>query len=435
MKPVVGVGIIELQDKIPWSKTYKPPQTDEFFSNPMDQEQAGLTQLLMGQELALDSAGQPVKQLDATGQKIKELKDKRADQKDTDDFVLTQEPLSIEGYLKSRVNNEDTGAGVFGALSHLELPEYGGKKRKKALTDFFETVDFDEEEEVKPPKYMINRDVHDCELEEVLKTTPFETYPLTRGQVNGLFGSTLKVVGKFKGLIRVMMNKDEPPLIPLDQLLKPQGYKVRLYALKASSLTPMDLDVFGKPGKSDPYLKVQLGKQLFDDCDNAIDDVTEADFYRLIEFNAELPGTSQLVISVMDKDDIGSDDLIGKTVIDLEDRWFDGRWQKLGRQNRIMPTDDPNNIRWDTKPIETRSLYAPTSNQAQGNLSLWVDILRPAEATAFPPDDVALPPKQMFEMRVVIWKAKDVPAQDLLGGQNMTDMCENCDIRNNVTCC
>lgn len=32
-------------------------------------------------------------------------------------------------------------------------------------------------------------------------------------------------------------------------------------------------------------------------------------------------------IEVMDYDDIGGDELIGRTVIDLEDRWFDQRWQ------------------------------------------------------------------------------------------------------------
>lgn len=32
-------------------------------------------------------------------------------------------------------------------------------------------------------------------------------------------------------------------------------------------------------------------------------------------------------IDVMDYDDIGGDELIGRTVIDLEDRWFDQRWQ------------------------------------------------------------------------------------------------------------
>lgn len=67
-------------------------------------------------------------------------------------------------------------------------------------------------------------------------------------------------------------------------------------------------------------LKVSIGKDLFDDRENAVDDVTEVDLYKLVEFNIELPGFSQLQIEVMDKDDIGSDDLIGKTIIDLEDR-------------------------------------------------------------------------------------------------------------------
>jgi len=76
---------------------------------------------------------------------------------------------------------------------------------------------------------------------------------------------------------------------------------------------------------------------MFNDRKNFVPEVKEVDFYKLIEFDAELPGTSQLVIEVMDKDTIGSDDLIGKTVIDLEDRWFDGRWQNMGVENMIKP--------------------------------------------------------------------------------------------------
>ena len=32
-------------------------------------------------------------------------------------------------------------------------------------------------------------------------------------------------------------------------------------------------------------------------------------------------------VDLMDFDDITGDELIGRTVIDLEDRWFDQRWQ------------------------------------------------------------------------------------------------------------
>ena len=61
--------------------------------------------------------------------------------------------------------------------------------------------------------------------------------------------------------------------------------------------------------------------------DDHFDDVTEADMYQCIEVNAELPGASQLKVSVMDYDTFGGDDVIGKTTIDLEDRWFSKTWQ------------------------------------------------------------------------------------------------------------
>eukprot|EP00602_Paraphysomonas_sp_CaronLab_P003319 CAMPEP_0185019240 /NCGR_PEP_ID=MMETSP1103-20130426/1865_1 /TAXON_ID=36769 /ORGANISM="Paraphysomonas bandaiensis, Strain Caron Lab Isolate" /LENGTH=1852 /DNA_ID=CAMNT_0027549443 /DNA_START=18 /DNA_END=5573 /DNA_ORIENTATION=+ len=413
MKPEVGVGEVDLIDKIPWSKTYKPPQTDIFFQDSMNMAAGFVTA-----DGAEETKEPP---LDEAARKAIELQEKRTAQVEDDDYVLTQEPLDLDKFIKQRINEDDFGAGVFGALTHLELPEYGGK-RKKTADDFFTEIDWEEEVD-EPPKYMVNRPVLKSELEEELKTTPFESYFLTRGQTNHpILGNTLKIVGKFKGLIRVMLNEDEPPLLNLEQLLKPQGYKIRLYVLRGTNLTPMDIGFGGRPGKSDPYLKVKLGKEKFDDRENAIDDVTDVDFYKLVEFNAELPGFSQLVISVMDKDDIGSDDVIGTTIIDLEDRWFDNRWQEFGRENRVVPTDDPNNIRWDTKHLERRTLYVPSSNNGQGIVECWVDIMTPAEAGAFPPDDVALPPRKMFELRVVIWKTKDVPAQDTLGGQNMTDL-------------
>ena len=66
-----------------------------------------------------------------------------------------------------------------------------------------------------------------------------------------------RVTAKFKGLIRVTMGHAVPePLFDLNTLLRPQGYKVRVYVLRAMQLAAMDMDLFGRPGKSDPYLKV-----------------------------------------------------------------------------------------------------------------------------------------------------------------------------------
>ena len=103
---------------------------------------------------------------------------------------------------------------------------------------------------------------------------------------------------------------------------------------RATNLTGMNVNIAGKPGNSDPYLRVTLGKFVFDDRQNAVDDVKETDLYKVIIIKAELPGASQLAIEVMDKNTFSSDALIGKTVIDLEDRWFDARWQALGIDNR-----------------------------------------------------------------------------------------------------
>jgi hypothetical protein len=53
-----------------------------------------------------------------------------------------------------------------------------------------------------------------------------------------------------------------------------------------------------------------------------------------------LPGVSQLHVQVWDKDLLIQDDLIGETIIDLENRFFSKRWRNLPH-----------------KPIETRELF------------------------------------------------------------------------------
>lgn len=83
----------------------------------------------------------------------------------------------------------------------------------------------------------------------------------------------------------------------MNELLKPKGYKLRLYVLQAINLTPMDLGIGGRPGKSDPYVNIRLGKEAVDDRKNYIDDVTDADLYKCFEVNCTLPGASQLQAS------------------------------------------------------------------------------------------------------------------------------------------
>ena len=46
--------------------------------------------------------------------------------------------------------------------------------------------------------------------------------------------------------------------------------------------------------------------------------------------------------------------------------------------------------------------------------------MQPAEATAFPCDDIALPPTATFEVRIVCWNAKDVVSMDSWTNMNDT---------------
>jgi len=414
LKPVVGVCQIDMSTKIPWcEETYIAPATDIFYQPVTDRGGAG------GLGGGLDPA--------SVKEQVAEMERQRQAEAE-DEFVAMPEPVSIAQYLKGKVTEEDTGAGVFGALNYIDAS--GGSKKKKTASDAFADPDWSQDDGDQPPDWAVGRKKLAEELEVELQTTPFETYSLMRGSTKGMMGSTLKVVGKLKGLVRVMLEEDEEPLLSpelMAQLLKPEKYVVRLYCLAGKGLAAMDFNMAGQPANSDPYLKVSLGKESFNDRENYVEDVKDVDLYKLITFNCELPGTSQLQIALWDADLIGSDDLIGKTTIDLEDRWFDARWQKLGEENVLMPgadANDPTKVRWQTKPIERRSIYIPSKTLGQGVLELWVDIMTPEVSSAFPPDDVTLPPTQTFEVRVVIWKCKNVPPMDSLEG--MSDLFVKC---------
>ena len=59
-------------------------------------------------------------------------------------------------------------------------------------------------------------------------------------------------------------------------------------------------------------------------------------------------------------------------------------------------------------------------------LTCWLDILPFKDAEVFPPDDIALAKNKLFEVRVVIWKAKGVPSQDHWLHDGMSDLYVKC---------
>ena len=83
------------------------------------------------------------------------------------------------------------------------------------------------------------------------------------------------------------------------------------------NLQPQDPD-----GKSDPYIKVKIGKKTISDKDNYIPSNLNPIFGKMFELPATLPLDHTLSVSVMDWDRLSADDLIGETKIDLENRFL-----------------------------------------------------------------------------------------------------------------
>ncbi len=67
------------------------------------------------QAISGGSDGPKAPPLDAAGKAAVDLQNKRAAQleEDEDNFVLTQEPISMEEFVKKRILETDSGAGVY----------------------------------------------------------------------------------------------------------------------------------------------------------------------------------------------------------------------------------------------------------------------------------------------------------------------------------
>ncbi|XP_046413657.1 otoferlin-like isoform X1 [Neodiprion fabricii] len=92
---------------------------------------------------------------------------------------------------------------------------------------------------------------------------------------------------------------------------------VRVYIVKANDLHPCDLN-----GKADPYVVLQLGGKSISDKDSYVSKQLNPVFGKCFEIEATFPQDSLLTVQVLDWDLVGSDDLIGETKIDLENRFY-----------------------------------------------------------------------------------------------------------------
>ena len=248
-------------------------------------------------------------------------------------------------------------------------------------------------------RYFVKKELENCP--EIMNKSAFSTFGLKRGLSSSLFHAKknepeMLDVGTFKGWVNLklaeevgnpsMLNQIKDKIKTLSEAdqekVKPyidiysnfkldnvfQGiekeiigrpkFVVRLYIIEAFNLSSRDLT-----SPSDPYLYIQLGDTIIDERDKHQDDTENPKFYSMYEFKADLVINPLLEISVFDYDYIGRD-LIGKTVISLDDRYYSPFWKSLPQ-----------------KPIEDRSLHLEESATEQGRIRLWVDIFKAGEET------------------------------------------------------
>uniref|UniRef100_A0AAV2JEZ6 C2 domain-containing protein n=1 Tax=Knipowitschia caucasica TaxID=637954 RepID=A0AAV2JEZ6_KNICA len=97
----------------------------------------------------------------------------------------------------------------------------------------------------------------------------------------------------------------------------PVNVLVRVYIVRATDLHPADIN-----GKADPYITIRLGKTEIKDKENYHSKQLNPVFGKSFDIEASLPMDSTLTVSIYDWDLVGTDDLIGETKIDLENRFY-----------------------------------------------------------------------------------------------------------------
>uniref|UniRef100_A0A8C1TNC6 Otoferlin n=1 Tax=Cyprinus carpio TaxID=7962 RepID=A0A8C1TNC6_CYPCA len=99
----------------------------------------------------------------------------------------------------------------------------------------------------------------------------------------------------------------------------PINVLIRIYIIRVSefNLHPADIN-----GKADPYIVIRLGKSEIRDKENYISKQLNPVFGKSFNIEATFPMESMLTVAVYDWDLVGTDDLIGETKIDLENRYY-----------------------------------------------------------------------------------------------------------------
>uniref|UniRef100_A0A3B4YAV5 Otoferlin a n=1 Tax=Seriola lalandi dorsalis TaxID=1841481 RepID=A0A3B4YAV5_SERLL len=225
------------------------------------------------------------------------------------------------------------------------------KKKKKGGVEEEEETDesvldwwskyFASIETLKEQRHILSLDVFLCLVQVYNKELETEygnfedwlhTFNLYRGKAGDDDEHALdddRIVGRFKGSLcmyklplseEITREAGFDPNMGMFQSIPhndPINVLVRVYVVRATDLHPADIN-----GKADPYVVIKLGKSEVKDKENYISKQLNPVFGKSFDIEATFPMESMLTVSVYDWDLVGTDDLIGETKIDLENRFY-----------------------------------------------------------------------------------------------------------------
>uniref|UniRef100_A0AAX7UIX9 C2 domain-containing protein n=1 Tax=Astatotilapia calliptera TaxID=8154 RepID=A0AAX7UIX9_ASTCA len=295
-----------------------------------------------------------------------------------------------------------------------------------------------------------------------------------------------RIVGRFKGSLciyklpvseEITREAGFDPNMGMFQSIPhndPVNVLVRVYVVRATDLHPADIN-----GKADPYVVIKLGKSEVKDKENYISKQLNPVFGKSFDIEATFPMESMLTVSVYDWDLVGTDDLIGETKIDLENRFYskfrvtcgisssysvhgynswrdpmkpsqilaklckdgkiDGPHYGPGGKVKVKQTEEHLALtvlnHWEEIPrvgcklvpehVETRPLLNPDKpGIEQGRIEMWVDMFPMDMPAPGPAIDISPRKPKSFELRVIIWNTDDVILEDdaFMTGEKMSDI-------------
>ncbi|CAM4644135.1 unnamed protein product [Lepidochelys kempii] len=268
-----------------------------------------------------------------------------------------QEAAAAEAEEKEELEIAEGSKGQAKTKEKVKAPKEDKKKKQQQPPEAPEKKNKQKIDELK---------VYNKELE--MEFDSFEdwlhTFSLFRGKIGDNDETTTeeeRIVGRFKGSMCVYK-------VPLpDDITKEAGYDpnfgmfqgipnndpinvlVRVYIVRATDLHPADIN-----GKADPYIAIKLGKTDIKDKENYISKQLNPIFGKSFDIEATFPVESMLTVAVYDWDLVGSDDLIGETKIDLENRYYSKHRATCGI-SQIYSTHGYNMWRDPGKPTQILS--------------------------------------------------------------------------------